>query len=236
MKKLYLIGFLGAIWAGILTAQAQSATQQLSYSTGYKPSPKWVVKFAPLSLVDPSSTVEFAVERLVSQQHSVQAEFGYAGPGLNRWGNSGQNLRYSNGQVWRGRAEWRYYLRQNQAPFGSYAALEGIYKQVNALENGTVGIGFEAGQYQYYQMYSLPISAQVWAFNLKLGNQFPLSANNRLVGDFYGGVGLRHQTIYEPDRPDGYTFYAQNPLFSPFLTNRYPALSVSFGLKIGYTF
>ncbi|WP_338867904.1 hypothetical protein WBJ53_16095 [Spirosoma sp. SC4-14] len=238
MKISLLIGLLIGLSDLLFTANAQSVSSVPNSQNAQGYLPRWIVKFAPLSLIDPSNTIQFGVERVVSQQNSLQAEFGYGWQGINAW-NRGNETRYSNFEVWRGRAEWRHYWRRAPAPIGGYTAIEGLYRRDNAMEHGTVGIGssLDIYQYQYYQMYSLPISNQVWALTVKVGRQFSMSANNRLLGDFYMGLGYRTGTTSQPHRPDGYNYYYPSGLIiDPFNLNRYPNLNASFGIKVGYAF
>ena len=231
MKTVYLIGLL-TLLAGV--AQAQVINPDPLYATRQESARRWVVKFAPLSLFDPSNTVQVGIERMLGQRQAIQIEFGYGWQGLNLWRNS-QSSRYSDTEIWRGRAEWRYYWRGG--PIGSYMAVEGLYKRINAFEHGTVGIGCTNGPCQYYQLYTSPISKYVWAGHLKFGRQFRLSPNNdRLVGDFYGGIGVRGNTLDRTFQPDGFYYYQSSGLFDLFSSTRYAVISVSYGMKIGYSF
>ncbi len=198
-------------------------------------SQRWVVKFAPLSLFDPSNTIQFGIERFVGQHQSIQAEFGYGWQGMNLW-RSTQDSRYSDIELWRGRAEWRYY--RHGGPIGSYIALEGLYKRINARENGTIGLGCDMGPCQYFQLYSAPISKQVWAGHVKFGRQFRLLPNtNRLLADFYGGVGVRGSTLEQIPIPQtGVFYYNPRGLFNLFSTTTFAAISISYGIKIGFSF
>lgn len=239
MKISLLIGLLPGLGSLLFTANAQSVSSSSNSQNSQAYLPRWIVKFAPLSLIDPSNTIQFGVERIMSRQHSLQVEFGYGWQGMNMWRNHNSESRYSNLEVWRGRAEWRYYWRRDPAPIGGYTAIEGLYRRNTAIEHGSVGIGSPSDmyQYQYYQLYSLPVSNQVWAITLKIGRQFSMSANNRFLGDFYMGLGYRNSTTTEPNRPEGYNFYYPSGfLLNPFNLNRQPNLNVSFGIKFGYAF
>ncbi|GAB3781974.1 hypothetical protein GCM10028818_36880 [Spirosoma horti] len=230
MKPIPWIGLL--LLACQLTVQAQSA-EPLPFPPRYNP--KWVVKFAPFSLFDPTNTIQFGLERLIGKRHSIHVEVGYGWEGISLWRNN-QHARYTGIENWRGRAEWRYYWRGGL--LGPYVALEGLYKQVTAQENGTIGVGCETGQCQYYQIFTRPISKYVWGGHLKVGRQFSLFNNERLVGDFYGGIGLRKNSVERVAQPDGLYYYPASgfTLFDPFSLNAYPIISLSYGLKIGYTF
>ncbi len=196
----------------------------------------WVLKVAPLSLLDFSSTVQVAVEGVITANQSLQLELGYGWQAMNPW-LAPNRERYSQYEVWRGRAEWRYYWRGGQAPFGVYTAIEGLYKRENALEKATMAIYGEPGQVQYYRLTTLPISKDVFGINVKIGRQFPLLPNGRLVFDAYGGLGLRARSIQRTDLPDGYQLTRQPIIdIGPFTTYGGASLfSLSGGLKIGYT-
>src|SRR5919202_6575111 len=96
--------------AGSSLSQAQTIVPNPDSSVSRKePGSAWVIKFAPLSLFDPDNTIQFGIERRLGNRHGIQAEFGYGWQGMNLWQNS-QNKRYSNREVWRTRAEYRYYF------------------------------------------------------------------------------------------------------------------------------
>lgn len=235
MRTHRILDLLACVVTGISSALAQSEKPLPLHPFYAEQSQRWVVKFAPTSLIDPSNTIQFAIERLVGQHQSIQAEFGYGWQGMDLWDVS-QRSRYTDMKIWRGRAEWRYYWRGG--PIGSYIALEGLFKQTNAFENGTVGKGCDTGPCQYYQMYSAPINKRVWAGHLKFGRQFPLSRNNRFLGDFYGGLGIRWYDLDRSHVPDGLSFYDpyRAILLDPFSGPIRPTLSLSYGIKFGYSF
>ncbi|CAN5600225.1 hypothetical protein BH09BAC4_BH09BAC4_39890 [soil metagenome] len=226
-----------ALFLGIaFSVQAQSLRTMPLSAVGIDNAKRWVVKFTPLSLFDPNNTIQFGLERLLSQRHSIQVEIGYGWQGMNLWDMS-QHGQYSHLENWRGRVEWRYYWRGGF--IGPYLALEGLYRQANAFENGTIGLGCETGQCQYYQLYSLPISKYVWGGHIKFGRQFAISTNKRLVGDFYGGLGIRGNTVDRFSRPVGALDFRSSGGFlsiDPFTSSANVFISVSYGIKIGYSF
>ena len=225
MTIVRLLAGLTLVFGRMLATEAQTLTPYPPGITHAEPMQRWVVKFAPLSLFDPSNTVQFGLERLLGQHQAVQVEFGYGWQGMNLW-RSSQSSRYTDTEIWRGRAEWRYYWRGG--PIGSYMALEGLYKQVNAYEHGTIGVGCTTGPCQYYQRYSLPITKHVWGGHLKFGRQFSLMPSNRLLADVYGGLGVRWNTIERASRPDGLSYYQPGGfiVFDPFSSTPYAQISV----------
>jgi hypothetical protein len=195
----------------------------------------WVLKFAPLSLIDLSSTVQFAAEGVVASNQSLQFEVGYGWQAMNIWLAPNQD-RFSQYEVWRGRAEWRKYWRGRQAPYGAYTAIEGLYKRESAFAMATMAVNDNMGQLQYTLQSSLPISKDVFGISVKIGRQFSLTTNGRLVCDFYGGLGLRTQSIQRTNPPVGYHLSRQPFIdINPFVTYGWSSLfGLSGGFKIGY--
>jgi Protein of unknown function (DUF3575) len=156
---------------------------------------------------------------------------------MNLWQNS-QNKRYSEREVWRGRVEYRYYLNRSYAPIGQYVAAEGFYKQVNARESGTIGVGCPTGQCQYYQLFTSPVSKYVWGGHVKFGRQFSISPNDRLLIDVYTGLGFRRRRVERFDRPAAGLYYYESAgynLFDAFSPQTYAIISMVYGFKIGYS-
>ena len=237
MKPHCLIGLLLLLFGRPPAVRAQRIDPDPINSTHAQPARPWVVKFAPLSLFDIDNTIQFGLERLVSQHSAVQLELGYGPQGMNLW-QSSQNERYSNREIWRGRAEWRYYFEKTDQPRGQYVALEGFYKQVNVRESGTAGVGCTTGPCQYYQLFSSPLQKYVWGGHVKYGQQFSLLANDRLLADFYLGLGFRRRII-DRFQPNGNTFYYRSAgltLFDSFSNTPYALISLAYGAKIGYSF
>jgi len=83
----------------------------------------------------------------------------------------------------------------------------------------------------------LPISKDVFGINVKIGRQFLLLPNGRLVFDIYSGLGLRARSIRRTDLPNGYRLTRQPIIdIGPFTTYGGASLfSLSGGFKIGYT-
>lgn len=220
--------------AGSLAGQAQSQRPGSDSSGRWKQAYHWVAKVAPLSLVDPDNTVQFGAERMLANRNAVQGEFGYGWQGMNLW-RYAQTSPYSNRETWRGRAEWRYYARNSPGPIGRYFALEVFYKQVNALANGSVGVGCQNGPCQYYELYSSPIRKSVWGSHAKIGWQFSMDPSRRLLGDLYLGLGVRQRTVRQLDEADGLTYFQpRRSLFDPFYPPSLTVVSIAFGVKIGY--
>jgi len=220
------------LFAGLLSVIARAQ----GTPTPPGPARQWVIKFAPLSLVDLSSTIQFAVEGVVASNQSLQLELGYGWQAMNPW-LAPNRERFNQYEVWRGRAEWRYYWRGRKAPYGAYTAIEGLYKRENALAVSTISAYDNVRQVEYTLQSLSPIAKDVFGINVKIGRQFPLITNGRLVCDFYGGLGLRTRSIQSTNPPDGYRL-ARQPFIgiNPFYEYGSASLfSLSGGFKIGYT-
>ena len=238
MKTFRLLGVLALLTTG-WNIHAQKAPILPLPSLDAEDSQRWVIKFAPLSLLDPSNTIQFGIERMLGERHALQAEFGYGWEGMSLWRNS-FGERYKNAEIWRGRAEWRYYW--HGGPIGNYIAVEGLYKQLNANEKGTIGMGcdnssFSAFGCQYYQLSMAPIYKRVWAAHIKFGRQFRLSHySNRWLMDFYGGIGIRGNSVEHGIQPTGFAYYSSVGDVDLFSSQTYPFVSISYGVKVGYSF
>ena len=197
-------------------------------------SARWVIKAAPLFLLDPDNTAQFGVERILGGRNSVQVEGGYGWPGL----QYSRGYNYSNREVWRGRAEWRHYNQVSVRPRGSYFAIEGFYKQMNAIENGTVGRAC-GGRFncQYFQQYHSLAQKFVVGGHIKWGKQFRLDDNWLL--DFYGGIGFQSVMFqrFRPQFPDSDLYrYREGPFdWSGLSGSDAPIVpTATLGLKVGY--
>ncbi|GAA4395857.1 hypothetical protein GCM10023187_03300 [Nibrella viscosa] len=210
--------------------------------------PRWVIKFSPLHLFDPDNTVQFGLERILSPRQSVQGEFGFGLGTFNVWQGSGSG-RYTHWEHWRGRAEWRFYTnryRSNRnvginvrspAPLGNYLAVELFYKQVNAVENYTVGRECTGGPCAFFELRESPVTKYVGGSHFKLGRQFAFGIdNNRLMMDLYMGLGLRIRSVERPPiAAEDQAFRSGGFLvFDPFYQGASVIPSLTAGLKLGY--
>ena len=220
-----------------LVVRAQQSGPESTESCCLERDPRWVVKFAPLNLLDPDNTVQFGVERLLGRDQSVQVEVGYGWQGIGLWNTTKQG-KYADKETWRGRAEWRLYLGPEANPLGIYAAVEGMYKQINVLETSSNGIPC-LGLCVPGPVSRTPVQKRVWGGHLKFGYQGAISHHDRLLMDVYGGFGMRYRRANRPDLPAGVTLQEPRDLFRripafPVRPNVAPSLSL--GIKFGYAF
>lgn len=208
-----------------------------------------IIKFAPLSLLDQDATVQGGLEYRTGVKTAVQGEFGYGRKGLSPF-NTDLN-EFVNAEVWRGRAEVRFYTgryrtnrRQGIAvrsdfSLGNYWAVEGFYKQINATGN----------EYDPQSIFSSAkpkllglnrVSRYVLGTHLKIGRQFAFydpykHLFSRTLVDIYIGAGVRwaindvQRHTAAPDYPCGCgfgrSFDAEGGQWTPSLTA---------GLKLGF--
>jgi hypothetical protein len=184
---------MAALWAGLAVAQNpdSAAVRPLV------PTRHWVVKFAPLFLLDPEPTVQFGVERVLNARTSVQVEAGYGAFVFNQM--------YQTSRVrgpfatWRARAEVRHFFERatsrnyRPAPYGSYFAGEIFYKQV------VMPLQVDVERLAYIETEAYDAHRQVMGFHFKVGAQERLG--NRWVIDGYSGPGFRYVKVVAPDRP-----------------------------------
>lgn len=199
--------------------------------------PRWVIKFAPLSIVDPDNTIQFALERSLGRRQSVQVELGYGWESIGLWETTARG-RFSNKETWRGRAEWRLYFRPQARPLGFYAAAEGLYKQVNVQETTSNGLPC-VGECPPGLLGKAPALKHVWGGHLKIGYQRPILSSDRLLVDVYWGLGARYRQVDRPDLPVGITLQEEPNLFRSlpaFPFSPKTEVSMSLGVKLGYAF
>ncbi|WP_266366823.1 DUF3575 domain-containing protein [Tellurirhabdus rosea] len=235
MKKLFLL------LAVLLGGQMAHAQDTLTLKQFEKESFA-VLKWSPLTLLNPDPSLQVGAEFRTSARESVQAEVGYGR--FASWGTDNEEYRFK--ETWRARAEYRWYLRPYRKrqrpgqlgafPFGTYLAAELFYKQINVLDRGTVGRDCADGGFNcaYFEDTYQPVSRFVKAGYFKIGWQMPFSTRplSRFLMDFNVGIGFRHVKVRrygaEADFFGGAWFdrfdYPDTPLV--------PDLTV--GFKVGY--
>lgn len=194
MKPLLYVACLLLIASSALSQDSTIAFQRVH---------RTVIKFAPLSLLDQDATVQGSLEYRTGLRTSVQGEFGYGRKGLSPF-NTDLN-EFVNAEVWRGRAEVRFYTgryrtnrRQGIAvrsdfPLGNYWAIDGLFKQINVLKQENL---YNADLSALVGSRRVPISRYVLGSHLKIGRQFAFydpykRIFSRTLIDIYIGAGMR---------------------------------------------
>ncbi len=209
---------------------------------------RFILKLAPLSLLDQDATVQAGLEYRLGQRKSIQGEVGYGWQTLPLLGS---DLRkFAAAEVWRGRAEIRFYsgrYRTNQRqgiairsnyPVGNYWAIDGLFKQVNVQTVAQLGridvnppVPIELSGPKLIRRY-------VIGSHVKVGRQFAFydpqrRLFSRVLLDIYAGAGIRLFTNQGADQATdpacgcgiGRSFYYRGIGVSP---------SLSAGLKLGF--
>lgn len=186
-----------------------------------------ILKFSPLSLVDPVSSIQFAYEWQFSERMSLQHEAGYIMETI--WRNLYSNLRGI-----RLRNEFRYYLQPVDSRLhGFYFGPELLFLHRRDARSAEFGMDCtDSFGCNYYRLANYTYQKQVYAFHLKIGYQELFL--NRFAYDIYAGFGYRQIRVKEINKPDGPIWrmwdgldFSTNPG-----THHYP--SMSFGFKVGY--
>jgi hypothetical protein len=231
MKKIVII-ILFFCW--YLPAHAQSL------DTGYKPKldslpkPLFVVKWAPLGLIDFDPTMQFGLEYLPSGMWSVQQEVGYG-----RFGYSGfftpDEEDTQQKEVWRFRTEARKYLSHRRPkPTGAYLAFEVLYKRVNYKGNEEIGRNCVNGRCEYKELVQNKIFKDALGFHIKFGVQSRIG--KRAVLDCYMGIGGRSVNVKATNKEleefwkDDHQIMVANPQ----RPGNYGLISGNLGFKLGY--
>lgn len=157
-----------------------------------------ILKFSPFALIDPDGTYEGAAEWLPTPRRGYQLGFGY--------GNSTVLPLYGGYQsswqeVWRLRAEVRWYRRGGYSPrrtSNPYWAVEGLFKRVHVTQRGTIGRECADGTCAYFQNLTYRNAKDVYALHGKMGWQLVTGRTNF---DLFFGAGLRQIEVYNRGLP-----------------------------------
>ena len=241
MKQLlYFTSFLLVITSASI---AQDSTIAL------RRTPRAIIKFAPLSLLDQDATIQAGLEYQIKAGRSVQVEGGYGWRSLSAFKVDLDD--FVRAEVWRVRSEVRFYTgryrtnrRQGVAvgssfPLGNYWAIDGLFKQINVVgkEYDPQSI-FSSAKPELLGLKR--VSRYVLGTHLKIGRQFAFydpykHLFSRTLLDVYVGAGARwaindiRRYTAAPDYPCGCgfgrSFDTQGGQWTPSLTA---------GLKVGF--
>jgi hypothetical protein len=210
--------------------------------------PVAVLKLAPLTLFELQNTLEIGAEVRMHDRMSVQGQFGYA-PDWLIWQSS--LTQYTNRENWRGRFEARWYIGHSRRmaqpgppsfPLGRYIAIDLLYKQLNTINQQTIGHQCAAGNCAYFEKGSSLLTRYIGGLGIKIGGQSVIG-HRRATGapswllDAYLGVGVRKGWTQEPAvEPDAIRFYRGSGFltFDPFRAPNQFSPNALLGIKVGY--
>ena len=169
-----------------------------------------VVKLNPLMAVGVDGAAYGGVEVPMGRRGAIQGEVGYGGfRSLMNYDSDS----YTHKENWRGRLQYRWYNREGLAtdkPW--YWAVEGTYKQVNAVDNQTLGRDCQNGNCAYFELVNQTVTRYVAGAYGKVGKLVPftrIDGTYRFSLDLYAGIGIN------------YAWTARQPLDRP-LSGQYP--------------
>lgn len=161
----------------------------------------WAVKWAPLKLLEPQTSLHFGVEHRILEQFSLQAEAGIT-PNfmqLNIFRDeaviTGDPL-YQKINGFQVRLEPRFYIFKSSR---AYIATEFSYRYYRITEDQAFGFDCLDGNCSYFEKFEIRSNKNVWTVYAKLGRQRVF--NRIFVLDYYAGLGVRGQTIIQLDPP-----------------------------------
>jgi hypothetical protein len=209
---------------------AQSKLDSLSEFASRQP--RLIVKWAPLSIIDPHSTVQLGLEYLFAGPWSFQQEIGYG----NNFEVISEND-YLDREIWRFRSEIRKYMDDFKPKGrGAYIGFEVLYKRVNYTKEGRIGRDCEDGDCEFFEIMEYKILKDVIGVHGKFGGQFVI--DNRLVVDIYMGGGLRNITVKSPGYPTNPAMFRDEEIgfikTNPTMPGNHTLISMSGGFKLGY--
>lgn len=196
-----------------------------------------ILKFAPLSLFDIYSSIQFAVEQKIGAQTTAQLEAGYVFPiDLN---DGKEDERYRNMNGLRLRSEFRYYLVLNKNRTGGfYFAPELLFINIDYDVEETAKIYFlQGGGAFYYKHLKFDVDKKVFGYHIKAGYQKVFT--DGFVLDFYAGLGGRNVAV-QSGRPleEGVDFFEDRNEWRLFpiekKSGNFTRLSASLGFKLGF--
>jgi hypothetical protein len=247
MKPGLLRLLLWAALAGLPGAvRAQTPADTLIPTMARRPpTAQWVLKFAPLTLLDVNNTIQFGVEHLSRRTRGAwQVEAGYGRGTFALATTHAKDSEYQRSmETWRARAEYRLYNLRDQRwsaeryrrPNGTYVAFDAFFKQVNTHESGIVGRDCINGNCNYRQQYQTVVQNYTVGGHVKIGWQSwfsPRDDRPRWLLDTYIGLGVRTSRTARPGLPaDAEVPLVYTGLFSG-SDNTVP--SVTAGLKVGF--
>ncbi len=184
----------------------------------------YIIKFAPLSLIDPTPSFQWAFENPIYQRFIMQNELGYiCGHLYNVWGNVNT---YSGVRF---RTEIRYQLlKWNEGYNSFYLAHDFLLSTMS--EHLTES--FSRYNNSYTELLTYSKRKTIDATHLKIGFQTRIFKSD-LIFDIYAGIGYRHINVKTTIPPD-----AEHHVNGWFNFERYngnwDSPSISLGFKFGY--
>ncbi len=189
--------------------------------------PRWAIKLAPLSILDfVDPTIQVGVEYLITPSLGIQQEVGFMR--VKNWFNSNNTEEHPR-NILRLRTELRYYSSLDRKT--PYIALEGFYKHVSQQREQEIDQG------NYWEKVSYTQIRNVLGFHFKIGWQFSLNHNERLIMDVYTGIGMRRIVAHTTNREKVPPALLSSDSFIDLQISgnkTYTLPSIALGFKIGY--
>jgi hypothetical protein len=241
----------GLVGGWLLLPIALSAQAQVRYdiakarydSARRATQPRMILKAAPLTLFELQNTAELGIEVRLTEQFSLQGQFGYA-PNWLLWRSLPD--RYTRRENWRGRLEARWYIDRPNAnglfPIGRYVGIDLLYKQLNAYEAATIGKECQGFGCAYYQRTNSRVVRYIGAINGKVGTQRVIGYSDKTnqplwLLDGYVGLGVRFGQTERQATETGDLYFDPGTSFDftdPFRQSNRAYLNVVAGVKVGY--
>ena len=212
--------------------------------------PRVILKTTPSFIFDFDNTFTLGAEYRIKKYVSLQGEIGY--------GNTNQNLLigifkdnissqngFRNNDVFRGRAEVRFYSQKNRRAFpqGYYYAIEGFCKYVGKETFERVGRDAIDFVPEYFEQVLVNKTRKVYGSHFKVGSQFYIfdgdpQKRKRWLFDVYLGLGFRtinNQLSYDSKRENDRLNEGNRGFGKIFNDNgKQPMISATLGFKLGY--
>jgi hypothetical protein len=165
-----------------------------------------VLKYAPLSLLDPNlTTLQFGLEYYISDKYAIQIEYGLKIPF-----SDSASLRpsFKGGSGFRIKTEAHYYFGSNSIFDFPFSIIE---PEIGKFHNKYIGfeLFYWQNNYTSYDALLDTVLNRTEEFNFKVNKRalgaalkygFTIKVYKRLDFEIYGGIGLKYFLISNPDR------------------------------------
>jgi len=203
------------------------------------PYPALTLRTNPVSFAENDGNVMLGLGMQFSQRIAVNIEPAYV---MYNLFDPADGVRPASGLKLR--TELRYYLRDfvpyGKRRFAAFVSLAGHYKNILYKRTGDFGYNFQNGVFDYYSRSRYKEHKREIGAIALFGAVFPLSASNKISGEFFFGLGGRDQQFKYSDLPPGGVFLnepqteSEFPYFNLSGDTGKPTILIATGVKIIY--
>lgn len=191
MKRLLIS--ISVLWVLAGNLYAQDTPAQRPYGH--------MLKFAPLALMEPKSSIEFDYEYRFLPNFSIQADVAFINPFILEWNNDD----FQNQLGYKIRVEPRFFFDGARVEgFTTYTAASLMYSRHTFDRTRVFGFDCDPDlNCAFTRIVTYQGARRDIALHAKIGTMLPLDKQNRIWVDLYWGLGLRHRFVDTWGIPEG---------------------------------